>query len=210
MDINQAVLPEKYRKNPRYKCGFNSLSIGNIIFFREDIMKTAVVYRSVSGFTEKYAEWISDGLKGDLYRLSGCSGNILMKYDAVIYGGPLHAAGISGLKSFKKMLKSQDDLKVAVFACGASAPDDKVLEDVKKRNFSEDELKRISFHYFRGGFDFDKLNFINKLIMSLMKKMLERKKERTEEEQGMLDSYDNPADFTDRENIKALIEEFLI
>ena len=173
-------------------------------------MKTAVVYRSVSGFTKKYAEWISEELQWDLYPLSECSRNILMKYDAVIYGGPLHAAGIAGLKSFKKMLKNNDDFKVAVFACGASPPDEKVLEEVKKRNFSEAELELIPFHYLRGGFDFSKLNLINKFLMSIMKKMLQKKKERTEEEQDMLDSYDNPVDFTEREQIKPLINEFLL
>ena len=173
-------------------------------------MKTAVVYKSVSGFTKKYAEWISEDLQGDIFSLSGCCGKLLKQYDAVVYGGPLHAAGIAGLKSFKKMLKSNANLKIAVFACGASKADEKVLEEVKKKNFSESELENITFHYLRGGFDFSRLNAFNKFIMSLMKKMLEKKKERTEEEQGMLDSYDTPADFTDRDNIKPLIAEFLV
>ena len=172
-------------------------------------MKTAVVYKSVSGFTKKYAEWISDELHGDLYLLSECNGKLLKQYDAVVYGGPLHAAGIAGLKSFKKMIKTAGNLKISVFACGASPSDEKVFKEVKTRNFTEKEQGQISFYYLRGGFDFNKLNTFNKFIMSIMKKILEKKKERTVEEQEMLDSYETPADFTDRENIKPLVSEFM-
>ncbi len=32
-----------------------------------EMLKTVVVYKSISGFTEKYSTWIADELKADLY-----------------------------------------------------------------------------------------------------------------------------------------------
>ncbi len=172
-------------------------------------MKTAVVYKSVSGFTRKYAEWISEELGCDIYELSRFTGKKIKTYDAFIYGGPLHAVGISGLKSFRSRIGKADGKKVIIYACGASPENRKVLSDIERKNFPEQRKENISFHYLRGGFNYSKLNLTNRLIMSMMRNMLEKKKDRTEEEQQMLDSYDNPVDFTQRENIKPLIEELL-
>ena len=173
-------------------------------------MKTAVVYKSVSGFTKKYAQLISEELNCDIFDLKDFSFKISKNYDAVIFGGPLHAVGLSGLKSFKSMVLKNSSIKIIVFACGASPADEKVLAEIINKNFSESEKNRIAFHYLRGGFDYNKLNFTNKIIMSLFKRMLEKKKERSEEEQGMLDSYDNPVDFISRENIQPVLDELLI
>ena len=172
-------------------------------------MKTAVVYKSVSGFTRKYAQFISEELHCDIYNLKDFSFNKSENYNAVIYGGPLHAAGIAGLKSFKKIISKNNSIKIVIFACGASPPDEKVMADIESRNFGESDKSRISLHYLRGGFDYNKLNFSNRIIMSLFKKMLEKKKERTADEQGMLDSYKNPVDFTSRDNIQPLINELI-
>ena len=46
--------------------------------------------------------------------------------------------------------------------------------------------------------------------MTLFKNMLNKKKNRTEEEEGMLDSYNNPVDFTSRENIQPILNEFSV
>ncbi len=170
-------------------------------------MKTAVVYRSVSGFTKKYAQWISEDLGGDLFELSQFSGKVSSNYDSIVFGGPLHAAGIAGLKSFKKKINPGSGKKVIIFACGASPADEKVLGEIRTKNFSVTEKNRISFYYLRGGFDFSRLNPANKIIMSLFRKSLEKKNEKTEEEQGMLDSYENPVDFTEKENIRPIIDE---
>lgn len=64
-------------------------------------MKTVVVYKSISGFTKKYAEWIAEELETDLLRLEKNDIDILLKYDIIIYGGCLHAVGISGVNIIK-------------------------------------------------------------------------------------------------------------
>jgi len=44
-------------------------------------MKTVVVYKSISGFTKKYAEWIAEELDADLFRIEKIDIDILLKYE---------------------------------------------------------------------------------------------------------------------------------
>jgi hypothetical protein len=57
----------------------------------------------------------------------------------------------------------------------------------------------------RGGFDYDKLQPVDKVLMKMMKFMLKKKKEMTADERGMLNAYDTPVDFTRKKNIEELI-----
>lgn len=58
--------------------------------------KIAVVYKSKYGSSKKYAEWIADELKAELFEHSKIKKDDLLKYDTIIYGGGLYAGSISG------------------------------------------------------------------------------------------------------------------
>ena len=131
-------------------------------------MKTIVVYKSLSGFTEKYARWIADELDADLRERRQVKAEDVSEYDVVIYGGSLHAVGISGVDIIKENMEKFTDKKIIVFATGASPHRPEIMEEVKNRNFGPEERQRIRFFYFRGGFDYSKLGFVNKILMTLM------------------------------------------
>jgi menaquinone-dependent protoporphyrinogen IX oxidase len=169
-------------------------------------MKTIVVYRSKSGFVKKYAEWIAAELSADLLEASRVTIHQLMAYDTVIYGGGLYAVGINGVKLITQNLDKLNGKKVIVFASGATPPREEALTEVRNKNFSPEELKRIRFFYFRGGFDYHKLKPVDKMLMNLLKWILKRKKNLTADERGMLEVYDHPADFTQKKNIDELIQ----
>ncbi len=169
-------------------------------------MKTVVVYKSISGFTKKYAEWIAQELRADLSEIKKSDIEILHKYDNIIYGGSLHAAGISGINIIKNNLKKLRDKNIIIFTTGASPPKENTISEVRDNNFSVEEQKQIKFYYFRGGFDFSKLNFINKILMTLFKWKIQLKRDKTSDEKGMLAAYSKPVDFTKKENIKELLE----
>ena len=171
-----------------------------------ETMKTVVVYKSISGFTKKYDEWIAEKLKADLLRLEKIDIDILLKYDIIIYGASLHAVGISGVNIIKNNLDKLRDKNIIIFTTGASLPKENVVSEVKNSNFSAEEQKKIQFYYFRGGFDFNKLNLINKILMTLLKWKIKIKRDKTSDEQGMLAAYSKPMDFTKKENIKGLLE----
>jgi len=169
-------------------------------------MKTVVVYKSVSGFTKKYAEWIAEDLEADLLKLEKVDMDILVKYDLIIYGGSLHAVGISGINMIKNNLNKLRDKNIIIFATGASPSRESTVSEVRDRNFSAEEQKQIQFYYFRGGFDFKKLNLINKILMTLLKWKIKLSRGKTPDEKGMLAAYSQPMDFTKKEDIKELLE----
>ncbi|HSA32896.1 MAG TPA: flavodoxin domain-containing protein [bacterium] len=168
-------------------------------------MRTAVIYRSKTGFARKYAEWIAQELSADLFDASDITAGKLEPYDAVVYGGGLYAVGINGVSFITKNLDRLAGKRIAVFATGSSPLKQKVIDDVTARNFTPAQMERIRFFYLRGGFDMEKLPWHLKMVMGLMGWMLRRKKELNEDEAGMLAAMDTPADFTDRKNIEELV-----
>lgn len=170
-------------------------------------MKIVVIYKSKTGFTEKYAEWIAEELSADIFDISKVNIHRLNKYDTIIYGGSLYAAGIIGIRLITKNINKLKDKKLVVFATGASPLRDNVVNEVIDKNFSLDEQKHIKFFYLRGGFNYNKLNLFDKFLMTLLKWKIKKKKqeELSDDEIGMLAMYDKPVDFTDKKNIYKII-----
>lgn len=166
---------------------------------------TVVIYKSVSGFTKKYAEWIAEELNADLLNYSESNLKKLLSYDQIIYGGAIHAVKINGFNLIKDNFEKLKNKKIIVFACGAG-PDKEGLLDQIKKHLDISDPEKIKLFYLRGGFNFDKLDLKNKIIMTIFKWVIQRQKNKSEEMKGMLESYENPADFTSRENIKELVE----
>jgi menaquinone-dependent protoporphyrinogen IX oxidase len=170
-------------------------------------MNTLVVYQTVSGFTEKYARWIAEDLSADLRPRKDVDLALMQRYDLVVYGAPLHAVGIAGVDLIRDNLHALEKTNVIVFTTGASPPRPEVQAEVFENNFPIEQRGRVHFFYLRGGFDFTKLNFINKVLMKLMQWKIKRKpaQQRTADERGMLAAFDTPVDFTRRERISELV-----
>lgn len=169
-------------------------------------MKTVVIYKSKTGFAKKYAEWIAEELSADIFDGSKINANMLTAYDTVIYGGGLYAVGINGVKYITQNLNKLKDKKIVVFATGASPAREDAISEVRDKNFTSEEQKYIQFFYLRGGFDYSRLKPFDKVLMTLLKWKLKRKKELTSDERGMLASYDKPVDFTRKKNIDKIID----
>jgi len=170
-------------------------------------MKRVVIYKSKSGFTKKYAKWIAQELSADIFETSKVNSEIVREYDSIIYGGGLYAVGINGVEFITQNFDKFKGKKVVVFATGASTCKEEVVSKVSNKNFTLEQQKQIRFFYLRGGFNFSKLKPIDKVLMTLMKwKMkIKDKNKLTPDEIGMLAAYDNPEDYTTKENIHELI-----
>lgn len=169
-------------------------------------MKTIVIYKSKTGFTKQYAEWISHKLSADIFQISKVNINMLSAYDTIIYGGSLYAVGIIGVKFITSNLDKLKDKKLIIFATGASPARTEIIAEIKNKNFTQDQQKHIHFFYFRGGFDYHKLNLFDKLLMSLLKMKIKSKKELTPDDKGMLAIYDKPTDFSKEKYIDELVK----
>ncbi len=167
---------------------------------------SVVVYRSISGFTKRYAAWIAEDLKADLFDARNVNIEKLLAYDIIVFGGSLHAVGINGIKILKENISKLTGKKVVVFAVGASTYKENILEEIRSRNFSAEDHKAFKFFYLRGGFVYDKLDLTNKILMTLFRVRIKLKKNKTPDEKGMLMAYAHPLDCAKKENIRELVE----
>lgn len=169
-------------------------------------MKTIIIYKSKSGYTQTYAQWIAEELNCDVKSAEEVSKEQLQQYDVIVYGGGLYAMGINGVSLIKKNYEALKNKKIIVWATGSNPGRHEELKSVWKHNFTDEELNMIKMFYLRGGFDYKLLKTRDKILMSMLKISLKAKKQRTEDEQGLLDAYNIPEYHCDKKNIKELVE----
>lgn len=167
-----------------------------------------VVYSSKSGFTQRYAEWIAEELGCDAIPLSEVLSAEVRAAKTIVYGGPIHAGWVLGLKKFLNRKDRQISQNVFVFAVGLTPYNSAEIERYRTANLSEGNRK-IPWFYFMGGLDIDKLKGIEKLIMKTMLRAeaAAKRKEALKAGQPIKQIADYPNhDYCDREAIKPLLE----
>jgi menaquinone-dependent protoporphyrinogen IX oxidase len=169
--------------------------------------KTAVIYKSTYGSTEKYARWIAESLNADIFPCGKVKPKSLNNYETIIFAGSLHAIGIKGINLITKHLDKLGGKKLIVISVGCSPSNEENLQRIEARNFPGTIKERIKHFYFRGAFNYSKLNFIDKTMMNMIRNMLSHKKEPlTDDEKDLLACYETPIDWTDKSLIEPLIE----
>lgn len=168
-------------------------------------MKTVVIYKSKTGFTKKYAQWITEELAADIFDASQITIDTLKGYDTVIYGAGLYAVGINGVKLITKNLDKLKGKKIVVFATGVTPSRSSDIEKVRDSNFTAGQQEYIKFFYLRGGFNYNNLRVTDKVLMTLLKWKIKCKKELTPDEKGMLAVYNKPVDYTIKRNIDEIL-----
>lgn len=106
-------------------------------------MKIIVIYKSKSGYTKTYAEWISKDLNCDIKDVKDITISELEGYDVIIYGGGLYATGINGISILKKNYHLLKNKKLIVWATGENPGRESDLQKVWQHNFTDEQLKKI-------------------------------------------------------------------
>ncbi|WP_042678895.1 flavodoxin domain-containing protein [Anaerosalibacter massiliensis] len=170
--------------------------------------KIAVVYKSKYGSTKKYAQWIAEESKVDLFEHSQVDIKKLMEYDTIVYGGGLYASGIAGISVITKNYKALKDKRIIVFTVGLASTDRKeVFSPIIEKNFSKEMSDGIKFFHLRGGIDYKKLGFIHKSMMAMLKTVISKKdsQELSDDDRELLATYGKKVDFTDKSTLKPLL-----
>ena len=71
-------------------------------------MKTIIIYKSRTGFTKRYAQWIAEELTCEIADYSDISKVDLDNFDLIIYGSRVHAGKIDSLNKVKELLKIEN------------------------------------------------------------------------------------------------------
>ena len=161
-------------------------------------MSTIVVYQSETGFTKKYAEWIAEALDCEAVPFKKVNETKLKDYDKVIYGGWLMGGAIVGVEKIKAM-----NLKdVVVFATGASPAMEELVQAIRVQNHLED----VPFFYFESGINYEKMGFMKRSMLKMVRKNIMKKPDKTESDKFMEKALEKSYDNTKKEAIAELVE----
>ncbi|WP_409069800.1 flavodoxin domain-containing protein [Clostridium sp. FAM 1755] len=166
--------------------------------------KIAVIYKSKYGSSKKYAQWIAEEVRGDLFNSSNIKEEKLKEYDIIVYGGGIYASGISGISLITQNFHILKDKKIIVYTVGLGSTDKKeIFIPIIEKNFSKSQREEIKFFHLRGGIDYKKLSLVHKSMMAMLKRVTTKKPEDklTDEEKEFLVTYGDKVDFTDKSTI---------
>lgn len=169
-------------------------------------MKTIAIYHSQTGFTKRYAEWIAEAAGADCLALSAAKKKDLTAYEAIIFGGWACAGSISKIGWFKENIDKWADKKLIAFCVGASPIENPEVETALKQNFNESEWKKVKVFYCPGGFNYEKMSAVSKLMMKMFLKALKAKKDKTEEEKVMVKMISSSYDISDKKYIEPILQ----
>ncbi len=158
-------------------------------------MIKAIIYKSKTGHTKKYAEMLGEKLNMPFYEIKEAEKK-LNKNDEIIYLGWICATRIVGLN---KILK-----KYKVNCCGAVGAYPKTDENVQ--NIKNANNIKIPLFYMQGGIDYTKLNKIYKKLLQAIGKTIQNSSDNVDKE--IVEMFEKGKSFVCEENLKE-IEEYL-
>lgn len=169
-------------------------------------MKTIIIYNSQTGFTKRYAQWLAEAADAECLELEAAKKYTYDNYDAIVFGGWACAGGISKLKWFKSHMDQWEGKKLAVFCVGGSPADNPDISKALRGNFNDSQWERVEVFYCPGGFHYEKMSATSKMMMKIFIKALRAKKDKTEEEKGMVDMLSHSYDISDKKYIEPILE----
>ena len=165
--------------------------------------KILVVYKSVTGFTKKYAQWIQEELNCDTIELKDVKLTKINNYDIIIFGGGMHANKLNGVKFIKKNLKRLNNKHFIVYATGATPAT--VVEEIKKFEHANIPSDNIPFFYFQSGLNYENMRMIDKVIMNSYKLVLKLIRNKNSVEKGTLEAISTSYDHSQKVFIEPLV-----
>ena len=149
-------------------------------------MSRVIIYKSKTGYTERYARMLSKELNIPCYSYKDAK---VSENDEVIFLSYIYASKIMGLS---KILKKYN-VKV-VIAVGALAYSKDYLNTLKDAN----NIK-LPFFYLRGGIDYSKLNFFFRKFLPVIGKDIAK------DDKELLNLFKNGGDFVNKDNLKEVL-----
>ena len=157
-----------------------------------------IVYTSNTGHTAAYSKMLGAKIGLPVYALNEAAKK-LQKGTEIIYLGWLFANNIKGYKKATKKYKISAICAVGLCDTGTA------VAEVRKANSISEETPLFTM---QGGMDKTKLRGINKFMINMLTKGLSSRKERTENDERMLELLTHDKNYVSEENIIAFMKWF--
>lgn len=168
--------------------------------------KILVTYKSVTGFTKEYAQWISEELDCEILDFKKVSAKTMSEYDTIIFGGRFHAGIVDGLKKAKKLFRESIAGRLIVFATGATPnTETDMIEEAWKNNFTVEELSHIPHFYMQSGLRYEKMPPGDRWMLKVFVSMIKHKKEKSEYEKVVEQALGSSYNLSSKAYIRPLI-----
>lgn len=164
-----------------------------------------VVYNSYNGSTKRYAQWLAQATDADIYDIKDLNKHSVTGYCKIVYLGAVRIGMIKKYKKFKALLEKIDDVDTLI-VCGVGMydPTDEYLTNLIQRSGIAQNEKLV---YLKGSINVSATKGkLDRAMLKMIIKALSAKDDLTEEEKGMLDTFQNPVDNTKPEYLEKVVE----
>ena len=161
--------------------------------------KIAIVYKSKHGTTKQYAQWIAEETGADLFNVDECTSADLSDYDTIVFGGYIRGGGLQGIEFMRKNFKAFRGKKLLAFAVGINVDGIESRKECREINFKR-KLSDVPCYFLRGAYDPSVVEGIDKVIMGIMKKLMD------DSNPKLRHAIEHGASYVKREEIQYIVE----
>ena len=165
---------------------------------------TLITYKSLYGSSERYARELGLCLSIPVSDITEADTEGVCE---IIHFGGLYHGTLCGLKEVLRKLGS--DIRLTIVSVGLADPEkpqnaEKISHDLQ-RIIPEEVLQRTRIFHLRGAMDYSRLSPKHRAMMWMLCRWIWGRKERSEEDQMVLDTYGSVVDFIDLESLDPLV-----
>ncbi|MCI8302339.1 MAG: hypothetical protein HFF68_06200 [Oscillospiraceae bacterium] len=162
--------------------------------------KTIIIYRSKTGFSRRYAQWLAEDLRCQAADYRERNRLRLPEYGTIILAGGLYAGQMSGLGWLKKQLPGLAGKRIAALAVGCAPADTPDLPESMEKLFGP--LPQVRGFYCQGGLDYEHMGAVDRAMMAALRASLRGKPEMADMLAGISRSFDA----ADRSSLAPLVQ----
>lgn len=164
-------------------------------------MNAVIIYNSKTGFTRRYANWLSDGLECPAIPVHQVKESDYKDAALIIFASWLHAGRISKLDWFEALPLAGKSRALLVVGAAPEGVDQIRAALAAKKG----DIKDIPAFYAQGGLNYEKMTFGDKVMMKMFSSMLRKKKDKSPQEAEMARVVSRSFDGSDKAWLEPLI-----
>lgn len=150
--------------------------------------KAIVIYRSKTGFSQQYAQWLAEELHCKVLPFRERKKENLEEYDVIILTGGLYAGQMAGLNWLKKQLPSLRGKRIAAVAVGCAPMETPDLPESMEKLFGV--TPEIKGFYCQGGLDYEHMGAVDRAMMAALRAALKAQPDQADMLEGISRSFD--------------------